>query len=71
MIVEDATLLKGTEESQVVGSKHKKIASGDKEGHWPSKKAKEKYHRDDIVKIRVLTPVRGVCIPDRIAQYTT
>ena len=30
MLVKDATLLEGTERSQVVESKHKEVASGDK-----------------------------------------
>ena len=32
-------------------SKYKKVTSGDEEGHWPSKKAKEKYYRSNVVKI--------------------
>ena len=42
MLVKDATLLEGTERSQIVGSKYKEVASGDEERQWPSKKAKEK-----------------------------
>ena len=41
MIAEDTALLEGSEESQVVGSKHKEVISGDKEGHWPPRKLKE------------------------------
>jgi len=56
--------LEDTEGSQVAGSKHKEIASRDKERQWPSKKAKEKqlgkYHGGAAVKMGVLTPVRGV-----------
>ena len=55
MIVEDATLLESSEGSQVIGSKHKEVTSGDEEGHWPPKKAKgrqqKKYHRGTTVKI--------------------
>ena len=74
MLEEEATLLEGAEEFQVAGSKHKNIAAGDEERQQPSKKAKgkqpEKYHRGAIVKIEVLTPVRGVWALDRIAWYT-
>ena len=51
VIVEDATLLKGTVRSQVAGSKYKEVTSRDKEVYWPFKKAKGKYHRGDVVKI--------------------
>jgi len=58
-----------------MGSKHKKVATRNKEGQQPSKKARrkqpEKYHRDAAVKIGMLTPVRGVCVLGRIAWYTT
>jgi len=52
--------LKGTEGSQVAGSKHKEIASGDKERQQPSKKAKrkqsEKYCRSAAVRIGGANP---------------
>ena len=51
MIAEDTTLLEGSKGSQVAESKYKKVTSGDEEGYWPSKKAKEKYYRDAIVKM--------------------
>jgi len=51
VIVENTILLEGSEGSQVVGSKHKKVTSRDEKRHWPSKKAKEKYHRDNAVKM--------------------
>ena len=56
VIAEDNTLLKGTEGSQVTWSKHKKVFSRDKEGHQPSKKAKEKYCSDNIVKMGDANP---------------
>ena len=42
MLEKEAILLERAEGSQVMGSKHKEIATRDKEGQWPSKKAKEK-----------------------------
>jgi len=42
VLEEEAALLEGAEGSQVVGSKHKKIAIGDEEEQWPSKKARGK-----------------------------
>jgi len=42
MLEEEATLLEGAEESQVTGSKCKKVTTGNKEGQWLSKKTKEK-----------------------------
>jgi len=32
MLEEEAALLEGAEESQIVGSKHKEVTAGDKEG---------------------------------------
>ena len=58
VIVEDTLLLEGTEGSQIVGYKHKKVASRDEERHWPSKKAKEKYHEVAIVKIGDANPCK-------------
>ena len=64
MLEEEAALLEGAEESQVMGSKCKEITTGDEEGQQPFKKAKEKqpekYYGGALVKIEVLTPVRGV-----------
>ena len=42
MLEKETTLLEGAEGSQVMGSKHKEITTGDKEGQWPSMKAREK-----------------------------
>jgi len=64
VLEEEATLLEGAEESQVVGSKYKEVATRDKKGQWPSKKARGKqpgkYRGGAAVKMGVLTPVRGV-----------
>ena len=64
MLEKKATLLKGAKEFQVIGSKCKEIATGDKEGQQPSKKTRGKqpvkYCGGAAVKIGVLTPVRGV-----------
>ena len=51
VIVENATFLENAEGSQVIGSKYKESASIDEEGHQPSKKAKGKYYRGNMVKI--------------------
>jgi len=62
VLEEEVTLLEGAEGSQVMGSKHKKIAAGDKEGQQPSKKARGKYHRDATVKMGGSNPCeRCVC----------
>ena len=75
VLEEDATLLEGTEGSQIMGSKCKEVVSRNKEGQWPSKKARkkqlERYCEDAIVKMGVLTLVRDVCVLGRIAWYTT
>ena len=42
VLEEEAALLEGAEESQVVGSKRKEVAAGDEEEQWPSKKARGK-----------------------------
>jgi len=42
MLEEEAALLEGAEGSQVMGSKCKEIATGDKKEQWSSKKAKGK-----------------------------
>ena len=72
MIVEDATLLEGAERSQVVGSKCKEVVSGDKERHQLPKKAKEKYYRDDTVKMGDANPCeRYVCArQDCLVHYS-
>ena len=55
MLEEEAAILKEAEGSQVVGSKYKDVAAGDKERQWPSKKAKgkqqEKYCSSATIKI--------------------
>ena len=66
MLEEEATLLEGAEESQVVGSKCKEVAAGNKEEQWPSKKARgkqpEKYHGGAAVKMGGSNPCeRCVC----------
>jgi len=64
MLEEEATLLESAEESQVMGSKHKEVAFRDKEGQWPSKKAKrkqlEKYYRGVVVKMKDANPCKSV-----------
>jgi len=42
VLEEEAALLKGAEEFQVTGSKHKEVATRDEERQQPSKKAREK-----------------------------
>jgi len=42
VLEEEAALLEGAEESQVIGSKCKEVATGDKEGQQPFKKARGK-----------------------------
>jgi len=55
VLEEEAALLEGAEGSQVMGSKRKEIAAGDKEVQWPSKKARGKqlgkYRRGAAVKM--------------------
>jgi len=52
--------LEGAEEFQVVGFKHKEVATGDEEMQWPSKKARgkqpEKYHGGAAVKMGGANP---------------
>ena len=59
VLEEEATLLEGAEGFQVMGSKHKKVATRDKS-------------TTEVPQLRwgVLSPVRGVCAPGRIAQCT-
>ena len=42
VLEEEVALLEGAEESQVMGSKHKKVTAGDEEEQQPSKKARGK-----------------------------
>ena len=66
--MEDTILLEDAERSQVMGSKYKEVTFGDEERHQPSKKAKEKYHGDNAVKIEGANPYeRYVYAPGRIA----
>ena len=58
MIAENTAHLEGAEESQVAGSKYKENASVDEERYQPSKKAKEKYHGDDTVKMGDANPCK-------------
>ena len=64
MLEEEAALLEKAEEFQVMGSKHKKVTTGDEEEQQPSKKARGKqpgkYRGGAAVKMGVLTPARGV-----------
>jgi len=66
VLEEEAALLEGAERSQVVGSKRKEVASGNKEGQQPSKKARGKqlgkYHGGAAAKIGGSNPYeRCVC----------
>ena len=62
VLEEEATLLEGTEGSQIMGSKHKEVTTGDKKGQQPSKKARGKYYRGAAVKIGGANPCkRYVC----------
>ena len=68
MLEEEATLLESAERSQVMGSKCKEVISEDKEGQWPSKKAKgkqlRKYYRSTIVKMGSANPCKR-CVSTR------
>jgi len=62
MLEEEAVLLEGAEGSQVAGSKRKEVATRDKEGQQPSKKARRKYHGGAAVKMGGSNPCeRCVC----------
>ena len=66
VLEEEATLLEGTEGSQVAGSKCKEVTAGDEEEQQPSKKARGKqpgkYRRGAAVKMGGATPCeRCVC----------
>jgi len=73
VLEEEAALLEGAEGSQVVGSKQKEVSTRHEERQQPSKKARVKqlgkYRGVPQSKWGVLTPVRGVCTPGRIAWY--
>ena len=60
VLEKEAALLEGTEGSQVMGSKHKEVASRDKEGQQPFKKARGKqlgkYHGGIVVKMGDANP---------------
>jgi len=60
VLEKEAAILEGAEGFQVVGSKHKEVATRDKEGQWPSKKAKGKqqgkYCEDATVKMGNANP---------------
>ena len=68
MLEEEATLLEGAKGSQVAGFKRKGVATGDEEEQQPSKKTRGK--QPGKYRGGVLTPVRGVCAPGRIAWCT-
>ena len=66
VLEEEATLLEGAEGSQVAGSKHKEVTTGDEEEQRPSKKARgkqlEKYRGGAAVKMGGSNPCeRCVC----------
>ena len=66
LLKEEAALLEGAEGSQVMGSKCKEVATGDKEEQRPSKKARGKqpgkYHGGAAVKMGGSNPCeRCVC----------
>ena len=58
VLEEEAILLEGAEESQVMGFKCKKVAAGDEEGQQPSKKTRGKYCRDAAVKMGGSNPCK-------------
>ena len=62
VLEEEAALLEGAEGFQVMGSKRKEVAARDKEGQWPFKKARGKYHGGAAVKMGGSNPCeRCVC----------
>ena len=75
VLEEEAALLEGAEESQVMGFKCKEVTAGDEEEQRPSKKARGKqlgkYRGDAAVKMGVLIPARGMCAPSRTAWCTS
>ena len=60
MLEEEAALLEGAKGSQVIESKCKEVATGDKKGQQPFKKARRKqlgkYCRGATAKIRDVNP---------------
>ena len=70
LLVNNAALLEGVKEFQVMKSKCKEVILEDKRECWPSKKAKGKqparYCGDVGVKMGVLTLVRDMYVPGRI-----
>jgi len=68
VLEEEATLLEGAEGSQIMGSKHKKVAAGDEEVQWPSKKARGKqlgkYRRGAAMKMGGANPCER-CVSTR------
>ena len=75
MLEEEATLLEGTEGSQVAGSKCKEVTAGDEEEQRPPRRLEGSNQGSTMgvpqSRWRVLTPTRGVCALGRIAWYTT
>jgi len=62
VLEEEAALLERAEGFQVMGSKCKEVANGDKERQQPSKKARWKYHGGAAVKMGGSNPCeRCVC----------
>ena len=66
VLEKEATLLERAEGFQVMGFKCKEVATRDKKGQWPSKKARReqlgKYHGGAAVKIKGANPCkRYVC----------
>ena len=75
VLEEEATLLEGAEGSQAAGSKRKEVAAGDEEEQWPSPRRLEGSNRGSATEMPqsrwgALPPVRGVCVPGRIAWCT-
>jgi len=62
VLEEEAALLEGAERSQIVGSKHKEVATRDEKGQQPFKKARGKqpgkYHRGATVKMGGANPCK-------------
>ena len=76
MLEEEATLLEGAERSQIMGSKQKEVATRDKEGQQPSKKARRKqpgkYHGGATVKMGGSNPCeRCVCTRQDCLVYSS
>ena len=62
MLEEKAALLEGAEGSQIMGSKHKEVATEGEEKQRPSKKARGKYNGGAAVKMGGSIPCeRCVC----------